>query len=162
MKKNIVKVLTNFSPFGAGPGLRRFARQEIWEAAVLHQRCESAESLQLRLLVHLVPNYAVRGQELQSGSPSLPGYKLRQIKDWMAEHVVEDFNLAQLAAEAGLSKFHFQRLFKSAVGVSPSRYHINLRLNEARRLLRRDEEEHSGGRSRSGLRQPLPFRTTLP
>jgi hypothetical protein len=55
MKKNIVKVLTNFSPFGAGPGLRRFARQEIWEAAVLHQRCESAESLQLRLL------YEIRG-----------------------------------------------------------------------------------------------------
>ena len=53
MKKNIVKVLTNFSPFGAGPGLRRFARQEIWEAAVLHQRCESAESLQLRLLYEI-------------------------------------------------------------------------------------------------------------
>jgi hypothetical protein len=53
MKKNIVKVLTNFSPFGAGPGLRRFAGQEIWEAAVLHQRCESAESLQLRLLYEI-------------------------------------------------------------------------------------------------------------
>lgn len=88
------------------------------------------------IAIHLVRNYAVTGEELQSGSPSLPGYKLRQIKDWMAEHVAEDFNLAQLAEKAGLSKFHFQRLFKSAVGVSPSRYHINLRLNEARRLLR--------------------------
>jgi AraC family transcriptional regulator len=54
----------------------------------------------------------------------------------MAEHVAEDFNLARLAAQAGLSKFHFDRQFKSAVGVSPSRYHINLRMNEARRLLR--------------------------
>jgi AraC family transcriptional regulator len=35
-----------------------------------------------------------------------------------------------------LSKFHFDRLFKSALGVSPSRYHINLRINLARRLLR--------------------------
>jgi transcriptional regulator GlxA family with amidase domain len=33
----------------------------------------------------------------------------------MAEHVAEDFDLAQLAAEAGLSKFRFQRLFKTAV-----------------------------------------------
>jgi AraC family transcriptional regulator len=88
------------------------------------------------IAIHLVRNYAVTGQELQSASPSLPGYKLRQIKEWMAEHVAEDFNLAQLAAEAGLSRFHFQRLFKSAVGVSPSRYHISLRLSEARRLLR--------------------------
>jgi AraC family transcriptional regulator len=54
----------------------------------------------------------------------------------MAEHVAEYLNLARLAAQAGLSKFHFERLFKNAMGVSPSRYHINLRMNLARRLLR--------------------------
>lgn len=70
------------------------------------------------------------------GSPSLPGYKLRQITDWMAEHVAEEFNLDRLAAQAGLSKFYFNRLFKSALGMSPSRYHINLRMDAARRLLR--------------------------
>ena len=48
----------------------------------------------------------------------------------------EDFNLEQLAAQAGLSKFHFHRLFKSAMGVSPLRYHLNLRMDAARRLLR--------------------------
>ena len=45
-------------------------------------------------------------------------------------------NLDRLVAQVGLSKFHFHRLFKTAVGVSPSRYHINLRMNAARRLLR--------------------------
>ena len=35
-----------------------------------------------------------------------------------------------------MSKFHFHRLFKSAVGVSPLRYYINLRMNVARQLLR--------------------------
>ena len=54
----------------------------------------------------------------------------------MAEHVAEEFNLDRLAERAGLSKFHFDRLFKSATGMSPSRYHINLRLDAARRLLR--------------------------
>jgi AraC family transcriptional regulator len=88
------------------------------------------------IAIHLVRNYGVTSEESHSGSPSLPGYKLRQITDWMAEHVAEDFDLARLAARAGLSKFHFQRLFKGAVGVSPSRYHISLRLNVARRLLR--------------------------
>ena len=56
--------------------------------------------------------------------------------DWMAENFAEEFNLDQLAAQAGLSKFHFHRLFKSAVGVSPSRYLLTLRMDEARRLLR--------------------------
>jgi AraC family transcriptional regulator len=88
------------------------------------------------IAVHLARNYGVTDEESRSGSPSLPGYKLRQITDWMAEHVAEEFNLARLAARAGVSKFHFQRLFKGAVGVSPSRYQINLRMNVARRLLR--------------------------
>src|SRR5207245_9736418 len=88
------------------------------------------------IAIHLARNYAETVKELRSGSPSLPGYKLRQITDWMAENVAEDFDLAQLAAQVGLSKFHFHRLFKSAVGVSPSRYHINLRMDEAKRLLR--------------------------
>jgi AraC family transcriptional regulator len=92
------------------------------------------------IAIHLARNYTLTVEESRSGSPSLPGYKLRQITDWMAEHVAEDFNLARLAAQAGLSKFHFQRLFKSAMGVSPSRYHINLRMNVARRLLRETKQ----------------------
>jgi len=88
------------------------------------------------IAVHLARHYAETDEESRSGSPSLPGYKLRKITDWMAKHLAEDFSLDQLAAQAGLSKFHFQRLFKNAVGVSPSRHHINLRMNEARRLLR--------------------------
>jgi len=85
--------------------------------------------------VHLARNYAETVKE-RSASPSLPGFKLRQITDWMAEHFTEEFSLERLAARAGLSKFHFIRSFKSATGLSPSRYQLNLRLNAARRLLR--------------------------
>ena len=113
------------------------------------------------IAIHLVRNDAVTGEELQSGSPSLPGYKLRQIKNWMAEHVAEDFNLAQLAAEADLSKFHFQRLFKSAGGVSPSRYHIKLRLNKARRLLRHTKKSIVDVALEVGYANSESFRATF-
>jgi AraC family transcriptional regulator len=86
--------------------------------------------------IHLARNYAETVKELSGGGSSLPGYKLRQITDWMAEHLAEDFGLDQLAAQAGLSKFYFTRLFKTALGVSPSRYLLSLRMDEARRLLR--------------------------
>lgn len=72
------------------------------------------------IAIHLARNYAETANESRSGSPSLPGYKLRQITDWMAEHVAEEFNLDRLAAQAGLNKFYFNRLFKSAMVVLPT------------------------------------------
>jgi AraC family transcriptional regulator len=88
------------------------------------------------IAIHLARKYAELIKEPRSGSPSLPGYKLRHITDCMREHIAEDFSLEQLAALAGLSKFYFTRLFKSAMGMSPSRYLLTLRMDEARRLLR--------------------------
>jgi len=88
------------------------------------------------IAIHLARQYAVLVMEPGSGSPSLPGYKLRQITDWMKVHLAEDFDLQQLATRAGLSKFHFHRLFKRAVGEAPLRHHMNLRMHEAKRLLR--------------------------
>ena len=88
------------------------------------------------IAIHLARNYAEIAKESPSGSPSLPGFKLWQICNWMAEHMAENFNLDQLAAHAGVSKFYFTRLFKNAMGLSPSRYLLTLRMAEARRLLR--------------------------
>src|SRR5919202_358977 len=94
------------------------------------------EAIAQAISIHLARSYGMTDEEPHSRSPSLPGHKLRQITDWMAEHMAEEFSLERLAAQAGLSRFHFQRLFKAATGVTPSRYQIDLRINEARRLLR--------------------------
>jgi AraC family transcriptional regulator len=105
----------------------------------LHRRKASpllVQGLAQAIAIHLVRHYTELVPDTRSGSPSLPGYKLRQLTEWMAAHLAEEFNLDQLAARAGLSKFYFLRLFKKAMGVSPSHYLITLRLDEARRLLR--------------------------
>jgi len=88
------------------------------------------------IAVHIVRNYADMVNDSHRRSPSLPGYKLRQVTDWMTEHLTEDLNLDQLAVTVGLSKFHFHRLFKRATGLSPSHYQIDLRMKLARQLLR--------------------------
>ncbi len=44
-------------------------------------------------------------------------------------------SLAEVAAEAGLSEFHFQRLFQRWAGVSPKRFLQFLTLAEAKRML---------------------------
>lgn len=88
------------------------------------------------IAVHLARNYAALSDESAADRPALPGFKLRRITGWMAAHLAEEFSLPRLAAQAGLSEFHFNRLFKRATGVPPSQYHIKLRMDTARRLLR--------------------------
>ncbi len=88
------------------------------------------------IATHLARNYAEVAQETSSSGPSLPGFKLKQVTDWIEGHLDEDFDLEQLAARTGLSKFHFHRLFKRATGVSPGKYQLNARMEEARRRLR--------------------------
>lgn len=98
------------------------------------------QALAQLIATHLARNYAAVGRETASGSPSLPGFKLKQITDWIADHLTEEFDLGQLAAQAGLSKFHFHRLFTRATGMSPAKYQLHARMTEARRRLRETKQ----------------------
>jgi len=88
------------------------------------------------IAVHLARNYTALTGAARGETSSLPGFKLRRVTDWMVEHMAEEFSLARLAEQAGMSEFHFNRLFKRATGVPPSQYQIKLRMDAARRLLR--------------------------
>jgi AraC family transcriptional regulator len=88
------------------------------------------------IAIHLARNYAALTDAARGEVSALPGFKLRRVTDWMAEHLAEEFSLGRLAEQAGMSEFHFNRLFKRATGVPPSQYQIRLRLDAARRLLR--------------------------
>jgi AraC family transcriptional regulator len=92
------------------------------------------------IAVHLARNYTVLGPEAKEETSALPGFKLRRITDWMRQNLAEEFSLPRLAEHAGISEFHFNRLFKRATGVPPSHYLIKLRLDAARRLLRESEK----------------------
>jgi AraC-like DNA-binding protein len=54
---------------------------------------------------------------------------------WLDEHSSEQIDLAAAARQAGLSPFHFLRLFAKVVGVTPHQYLVRSRLRHAARLL---------------------------
>lgn len=88
------------------------------------------------IAVHLARNYAEVTDAAKGEVSALPAFKLRRVTDWMAGHLAEEFSLARLARQVGMSESHFNRLFKRATGVPPSQYQIKLRMDAARRLLR--------------------------
>jgi len=54
---------------------------------------------------------------------------------WLEAHADEDIDLDTAAAEAGLSAFHYLRVFATVLGVTPHQYLIRCRLRRAARLL---------------------------
>lgn len=54
---------------------------------------------------------------------------------WLDAHCTQDIDLAQAAAVARLSPFHFLRLFADVTGVTPHQYLVRSRLRHAARLL---------------------------
>jgi AraC family transcriptional regulator len=109
--------------------LRREAERN--EASVLF-----TQGVAQAVCVHLARHYVELDLGASKTAPSLPAFKLRRITHWMSENLAQEFSLGALAEQAGMSEYHFNRLFKRAVGVPPSQYQIKLRMGEARRLLR--------------------------
>jgi AraC-like DNA-binding protein len=57
---------------------------------------------------------------------------------WIAAHSTQAVALAGAARAAGLSPFHFLRLFSRVLGVTPHQYLVRVRLSHAARLLADD------------------------
>lgn len=61
---------------------------------------------------------------------------LRRARDHADRNYSEPLDLAALAAIAGISKFHFQRLFTATYGLSPAEHLSRRRIERAQDLLR--------------------------
>ena len=80
---------------------------------------------------------------------------------WIDAHSHEPIVLDDAAGEAGLSAFHFLRLFSEVLGVTPHQYLVRSRLRHAARLLA-DDDRPSPTRVRRRVRRPLELRPHLP
>jgi AraC-like DNA-binding protein len=54
---------------------------------------------------------------------------------WLEANAAEPVGLEDAARQAGLSPFHFLRIFRKALGVTPHQYLLRLRLRRAAQLL---------------------------
>lgn len=98
---------------------------------------EVVRSLLAQLTVQILRSHInlKRSEELELSRVGIVDRRLRRAMEFMHDHCARELSLAEIAAAAFLSEFHFARLFKKITGTTPHAYLAGLRIERARQLL---------------------------
>ncbi|EDX86650.1 transcriptional regulator, AraC family protein [Synechococcus sp. PCC 7335] len=97
------------------------------------------DSLTNVLTVTLLREHTITQPQLAVYEGGLPQYQLRRILEYIDAHLDQDIKLVDLAGLLDMSQFHFSRLFKQSVGISPYQYLIQQRVERAKQLLKQTD-----------------------
>ena len=97
------------------------------------------DSLKTTLVIHILRKYCTTKPKLSSYKDGLSKSKLRQIKEYIHEHLDRNLTVIELAEIAQISPYHFIRLFKKATARTPHQYILQQRIEKARYLLQHQE-----------------------
>ena len=89
---------------------------------------EDAVSIAIHKILYELRQLSNRTDETQIKS-------IRNAIKYLENHYQEQINLTDLANYAGLSPYHFSRVFKKHMNCSPYQYLISYRINNAKKLL---------------------------
>jgi AraC family transcriptional regulator len=94
------------------------------------------DSLKTTLAIHLLRNYCTTLPRLSSYADGLSAAKLTLIKDYINTHLDLDLKLTELSSIVQISPYHFLRLFKKSLGITPHQYILQQRIDRAKYLLK--------------------------
>jgi AraC family transcriptional regulator len=95
-----------------------------------------ADALRVELIARLIDGHtSLRGTSRANPKQRIDPRTLRLIADYIESNLDADMRIADLATLAGMSRFHFARVFRATVGTTPHRYVLERRLERARQLL---------------------------
>jgi AraC family transcriptional regulator len=101
------------------------------------------ETLASSLAARLIQNHVgmlARDVSTRATQAGLDRRRLTRVLDYIGANLEDDLTLARLASIACLSRFHFSRAFKAAVGRSPHQYVSAKRLELAKQLLGKGDQ----------------------
>ncbi|MGX9962544.1 helix-turn-helix domain-containing protein [Roseomonas sp. F4] len=81
----------------------------------------------------------LHGRMEPAAKGGLPRHKLRLLVEFIDAHLDHAIGVEELAGLAGLSPFHFTRVFRQSTGSTPHRFVTERRLERAKALLARPE-----------------------
>ena len=95
------------------------------------------DSLKSTLAIYLLQKYCDTKPKLSVYKNGLSPPKLKQITEYINEHLDRNLKVFELAAIAQISPYHFIRLFRNATNQTPHQYVLQQRVEKAKYLLRR-------------------------
>jgi len=119
-----------------------------------------ADSLAIGLAVQLVRRY-VSLPQVHFGPGGMAPHKLRKAIGIIEHHLADEdegrVELRTVARQVGMSYFHFSRVFKQSMGMSPTNYIAERRIERAKELLNETELPISEIALRSGFSSQSHF-----
>jgi len=87
------------------------------------------------LLGHLLAHHTVQRPNVTGVRGGLSGAVRRRVIDYIAANLEQAITLDDLASIAGLSVFHFSRMFRTSLGEAPHQFVLRQRILQARAML---------------------------
>lgn len=102
-----------------------------WPAGALY-----GELLGLSLASTLLRQHASVPVRMPDARGGIPLPRMRRLLEFIEAHLDGDLSLEQLAAETGISPFHFAHQFRASTGITPHQYVLGQRVERAKLLLK--------------------------
>jgi len=123
-----------------------------------------ADSLAIALAMQLVRRYSSL-RDVHIGRGGMAPHRLRKAVSLIDHHLAEEeggrVELQAVAKEVGMSYFHFSRAFKQSMGMSPTNYIAERRIDRAKKLLQETELPISEIALRAGFSSQSHFTTSF-
>lgn len=97
------------------------------------------ESMTTALSAHLLRRYSSRQQDIKNYTGGLPKYKLREVFNYIHDHLDQNLTLTELSSVVHISPHYFASLFKQSTGLTPHQYVMKCRIERAKQLLLKRE-----------------------
>ena len=111
---------------------RHFLLNNAWQNRENHLQMSTATTL---LLNHLIKNYSHTEWQAPEVKGGLSPYILKQLLQWIDQHLHLSLTLSDLAEQTQLSEYHFAHMFKQSMHMPPHQYVMLRRLELAHQTL---------------------------
>ena len=121
-----------------------------------------ADSLAVGLAMQVARHYSFL-KDLHVGHGGMAPHRLRKAMGLIEEHLLTEqegrVELRSVAKEVGMSYFHFSRAFKQSMGMTPTNYIAERKIERAKKLMQETEAPISEIALRSGFSSQSHFTT---